>query len=610
MDVPVAMELDDSLSRKLGQLSKDLGACAQQFFLQAGTSALEPLHEAERQIQRLTLEEGRFLEPELPEPGKLAWAEGHLQEVLQQQSERQQATKQAILRSSMKFTSALSAAQRLFGTLPDAAEALNKELAMGATVMDRWYALTNKLQKLYDQLSQATTKAQLQEWMTLEVGPPKSESERLAKENLENGRVSQGALLEVLQASKLKDVKPHSRPGAAEKCQGRSISLGLATWGAGSSQTTTHTREHPYLLRLAVAHYRQRFEEPITSVVIAQDFETDEHVDNNVGTSKVMALGDFTGGRLFVEKDAKLDSHEEDQPHSYRASEAFKKGGRPYEEGEEVQGYYIKTHGLLRVFNAYYLHWTEPFQGGPRFTITYYTSRSVLTCKEIDRVKLEKELNSAGMRWPTQQQLKACKDARASTVEYKKVCYPSNILASVAAKPRKGAAQAQLAEDPAPSAGQSAGRLANESPAALMPAIVEAQQLLAVNSNYRGGNGTEMCRKQAKLLQRRVDMLNDQPTKQWINLLLTEMLIPAGRKKEAGTFMAKTPGTWRVYVLEILESLEVGQEELEEMKKTHKLTKKEVAGSKDTKAAVLKLQKLKRSWGNGCPKRKSKEISA
>ena len=25
-------------------------------------------------------EEGRFLEPELPEPGKLAWAEGHLQE--------------------------------------------------------------------------------------------------------------------------------------------------------------------------------------------------------------------------------------------------------------------------------------------------------------------------------------------------------------------------------------------------------------------------------------------------------------------------------------------------------------------------------------------------
>ena len=33
-------------------------------------------------------------------------------------------------------------------------------------------------------------------------------------------------------------------------------------------------------------------------------------------------------------------------------------------------------------------------------------------CKEIDRVKLEKELNSAGMRWPTQQQLKACKDTR------------------------------------------------------------------------------------------------------------------------------------------------------------------------------------------------------
>lgn len=27
-----------------------------------------------------------------------------------------------------------------------------------------------------------------------------------------------------------------------------------------------------------------------------------------------------------------------------------------------MQGYYIKTHGLLRVFNAYYLHWTEPFQ--------------------------------------------------------------------------------------------------------------------------------------------------------------------------------------------------------------------------------------------------------
>lgn len=45
--------------------------------------------------------------------------------------------REAILRSSMKFTSALSAAQRLFGALPDAAEALNKELAMGASDFKR-----------------------------------------------------------------------------------------------------------------------------------------------------------------------------------------------------------------------------------------------------------------------------------------------------------------------------------------------------------------------------------------------------------------------------------------------------------------------------------------
>ncbi|CAJ1401369.1 unnamed protein product [Effrenium voratum] len=44
--------------------------------------------------------------------------------------------------------------------------------------------------------SEATTKAQLQEWMTLAVGPPKSDSERLAKFNLEHDSVSQGALLE------------------------------------------------------------------------------------------------------------------------------------------------------------------------------------------------------------------------------------------------------------------------------------------------------------------------------------------------------------------------------------------------------------------------------
>ncbi len=81
------------------------------------------------------------------------------------------------------------------------------------------------------------------------------------------------------------------------------------------------------------------------------------------------------------------------------------KGAKDYEKGEHVQGVVLKTHGLLREFNAYYLHKTENWEPDgasdhcDRYTVTYYVSRAVTSAEKASQVNLDKmkhELAVAG----------------------------------------------------------------------------------------------------------------------------------------------------------------------------------------------------------------------
>lgn len=81
------------------------------------------------------------------------------------------------------------------------------------------------------------------------------------------------------------------------------------------------------------------------------------------------------------------------------------KGAKDYEKGERVQGVVLKTHGLLREFNAYYLHKTEKWEPDgasdhcDRYTVTYYVSRAVTSAEKASRINLDKmkyELAVAG----------------------------------------------------------------------------------------------------------------------------------------------------------------------------------------------------------------------
>ena len=101
--------------------------------------------------------------------------------------------------------------------------------------------------------------------------------------------------------------------------------------------------------------------------------------------------------------------HQIPKDHRWKAPEKLpkqgQKGAKDYEKGEHVQGVVLKTHGLLREFNAYYLHKTQNWEPDgasdhcDRYTVTYYVSRAVTSAEKFSRINLEKmkhELAVAG----------------------------------------------------------------------------------------------------------------------------------------------------------------------------------------------------------------------
>jgi len=89
-----------------------------------------------------------------------------------------------------------------------------------------------------------------------------------------------------------------------------------------------------------------------TTIQVNKNIQSDPHIDkNNVGSSYIIALGDFTGGDLMI-------------------------------EGER-----FNIRNEWKYFNGTLGHWVEPFEG-ERFSLVYFTHTFKPPCPSLRNVKI------------------------------------------------------------------------------------------------------------------------------------------------------------------------------------------------------------------------------
>lgn len=405
-------ELGDAVSHLVSQHLKDL---------EDAVSASERYIEEFKATKRSTF---------VPNPEQLAVAEEVLREVLEKHERRWAELKAGVDYVHEKLKQNFQHLTSLLGRLPDAALSVLDEFGKRVGHLEDEVA-TLALQA--EQLSQRVSQEQLQRWgVTLNFGDALAPSEEIAKDALEWGKISQGALLEALRQLKMGKVRPGRRRGS--KCieEGADVTFGLYTTGQqGNASITNGFRENPYLVRLLTAYFRRHCEQAgvqafLTSITVSKDLKL---TDDNLGLGMLMSLGSFCGGGLHIDKHGQVDEDEEDREEVLKVSERVTKAAKDYEPGEEVVGVVLKTHGIMREFNAFYLHkpeaWTPKDGQCERFTITWYVSRAVtLELGRTHRDKLARELEQAGMIWPSEDHIQRCKTMRYRDMQYKQACRP------------------------------------------------------------------------------------------------------------------------------------------------------------------------------------------
>ena len=121
------------------------------------------------------------------------------------------------------------------------------------------------------------------------------------------------------------------------------MQLGMAINHATGPCISQHTQSRRRLTKLLATYVHQHLPSfPFASLAVAHSAESGAHRDPNAGDTAVIAVGCFTGGRLFT-----------------------------YSEAKDA----IVTHPVKNrfcVFDAKVPHGTCRFYGGPRFTVTAY----------------------------------------------------------------------------------------------------------------------------------------------------------------------------------------------------------------------------------------------
>jgi len=436
--------------------------------------------------------------------------------------------------------------------------------------------LAQRMQRILDVLDLK----QLAEWMTLtSVQEPLDRSEEIAKKRLEEGLVNQGSLLEVV--SCLNMPVSGQRPGVPK---GEGMPLGLLTYQSKPT-LARETSRRPWLCRLLAALGRRKLgpDFVFTSVYVGKNIAADEHTDpNNIGKSGFLTEGRFTGGRLWVDKDG-LDCDVPDgelHVHTVK-SELIRKSNHFYAAGQQVAGVFLNAHGCFQKFDGNFLHFTESFQASDaKYSFTFYVTMSALQATRDNSPDLE-FLRARGFNLPTLEYLenqlgikKSDESARSERAQYAKSI---QLPAAQAASPT--------------------------SPKCKLAALDAAKQLLGTSSNQTGG--TDLVRARIQGVREKLPKHLEDETRRQVEDLLHQAS-PAG-----DTFKGKTPSTWRVFVIPILELLGANKSELQELQEKHRLRPcADLGTSKDAQDSVKSLRSLKRRWSESSGASPSKKTAS
>lgn len=126
----------------------------------------------------------------------------------------------------------------------------------------------------------------------------------------------------------------------------------------------------------------------------------------------------------------------------------------------------------------------------------------------------------------------------------------------------------------------------------LKPEIAEMvrpfEELLGVASNKSGG--TDLVRTHIETIRSTLDSMTAASARPKISQLLD------AASPTSDCFLAKTSGTWRIFILEAMELLGLPKTALNELKARYRLRPADIKDSKDIQASLCFLRKIRKSW--------------
>ena len=141
--------------------------------------------------------------------------------------------------------------------------------------------------------------------------------------------------------------------------------LGLYNYG-GNTGMAGGTLRPPLLLWLLIQALRKEAPDfPFTSIQINYGYAFRPHVDkNNLGTSYIVGVGDYTDGELWVDDDTG------DVPY---VLEGKKNVSGYYRIGRELRGTELQIKDTWTIFDGNMMQLTKAFQG-ERYSLIFFTS--------------------------------------------------------------------------------------------------------------------------------------------------------------------------------------------------------------------------------------------
>jgi len=233
----------------------------------------------------------------------------------------------------------------------------------------------------------ATLAAGAQIQKSQSAGKPPQEaidaSEEIAAQALREKDYSQKALLRALRAVQVpvNTTRKNVMPEGVAAIHG--LLLGIYCYG-GTIGIAAGTTRHPLLTLLLCEVMRKAAPDfPFTSIQLNYGYASRPHVDkNNLGTSYILGLGDYSGGELWV--------HDDDGGVPYVLEGNTDVTGY-YRVGRELRGEELQIKNTWTVFDGNRLHFTRPFQG-ERYSIIFFTSDQYASTPP----NVREDLNKAG----------------------------------------------------------------------------------------------------------------------------------------------------------------------------------------------------------------------